>query len=49
MTDKKGKKQKQSPIYETSKKEFQELLNRACQPILPKKPKKKPDSRQSET
>jgi hypothetical protein len=34
------KKQKLPPIYETSKKEFEELLKRANQPVTEKKPKK---------
>jgi hypothetical protein len=45
----KKKTQKLPPIYETSAKEFQELLKRACQPVTEKKPKKKPDSKQSGT
>ena len=54
MRDRKHKpeipnKQKPQPIYETSAKEFQELLKRACQPIGVKKPKKKLDSGQSGT
>jgi len=43
------KEQKPKPLYKTNAKEFQELLNRACQPIGVKKPKKKPDSGQSGT
>ena len=43
------KNQKLPDVYKASAKEFQELLKKACQPITEKKPKKKPDSRQSGT